>query len=266
MKRFFIGLATTILYTFLSMLLLTKVFQHGFGFNFGSGYNTMMYSTVLFTLLISVFLHAKEFLKHWQKTALDAEKFQRDTIAAKYENLKNKVNPHFLFNTLSALETVVYDNKDKAVKNIKDLSNVYRYILDTRFKEVVPVKDEFSFLKAFINLLKLRLGDSVMFRVDLPGEEGHVPPLVLQLLLESLLENMHLSSEKALEFTVSATNEDILLSFPERFKDDTAQTAFMKVVESIVQRYTYLSQRKPLLKMDHEIIRIELPIVQEYAS
>ena len=73
--------------------------------------------------------------------------------------LRNQVNPHFLFNSLNALTNLVYEDQDKAAKFIKQLSEVYRYLLDTRDKEIVPLEEEKKFLNSYLFLQQIRFGD-----------------------------------------------------------------------------------------------------------
>ena len=89
-----------------------------------------------------MFCIAVNFYCGGRKATLDAEILEKEGIRAKYEALKNQVNPHFLFNSLNALTNLVYEDQDKAVRFIKQLSEVYRYVLDSRDKEVVPLEEE----------------------------------------------------------------------------------------------------------------------------
>ncbi|MDZ7646494.1 MAG: histidine kinase [Cytophagales bacterium] len=91
--------------------------------------------------------------------AIDAERLKKESMEAQYNNLKNQVNPHFLFNSLNALTNLVYQDQAKAVKFIKQLSEVYRYVLDSRDKEVVQLEEEMHFLESYVFLQQIRFGD-----------------------------------------------------------------------------------------------------------
>src|SRR5690606_10030351 len=106
-KRFIVGLIVTVGYTLLSVYLLITVFETFFGFQFGGGYHFTILTCVLITLLISLFLHSREFLNFWRKASFDSAKFQRESIAARYETLKSRVNPAFLFHSLNTLSELV---------------------------------------------------------------------------------------------------------------------------------------------------------------
>jgi sensor histidine kinase YesM len=153
LKRLLVGFAGTIAYTLLAVMALMSFFEYVLGFNFGKSYLYTIYIAVGITITLSLILHSRSFLLHWRQAALDAAKYERESIAARYESLKNQVNPHFLFNSFNALTNLVYEDQDKAVRFIKHLSEVYRYVLDTHNLEVVTLEEEEKFLNAFLYLL-----------------------------------------------------------------------------------------------------------------
>jgi sensor histidine kinase YesM len=180
LQRFVVGVVSTIAFTLLVVYSSGALYKRLFHLDLNG---SMMYSVVI-TVIISLFMHGRTFLLNWKQTTVDAEKLQKENIAAKYESLKNQVNPHFLFNSLNALTNLVYEDQDKAVKFIKQLSEVYRYVLDTRDKEAVPIDEEVRFLQAYLYLQKIRFGDKLNIEFSLDGVQSLVAPLALQMLIE----------------------------------------------------------------------------------
>ena len=129
-EKFFINFAITIAYTFGAMYGVGAIYQIGFGVDMTVG----AWYSVIITIIISLFMHGRSFLLNWKQSAVATAKLQKENMAARYESLKNQVNPHFLFNSFNALTNLVYEDQEKAVKFIKQLSEVYRYVLDTREK------------------------------------------------------------------------------------------------------------------------------------
>src|SRR5574343_318502 len=119
-------------------------------------------------LLVSLILLSVEtglfFFRNWKESLVQVEKYKSESAQANLENLKNQVNPHFLFNNLSVLSSLVYKDQDQAVDFINQLSKVYRYVLDQHSKELSEVKDEIEFIGSYIFLLKIRFGDSLEFK------------------------------------------------------------------------------------------------------
>ncbi|MFZ6013690.1 MAG: sensor histidine kinase, partial [Bacteroidota bacterium] len=197
-KRLLVGIVGTVVYTVGAVVCLMSFFEAGFDFNFGSGYRYTIYGSMGVTIIISLVLHSRAFFLHWQQASLDAEKFEKESIMAKYESLKNQVNPHFLFNSFNALTNLVYEDQEKAVKFIKQLSDVYRYVLDTRDKELVSLEEEQRFLLSYIYLEKIRFGDKLNIDIQLPQTKTKVAPLALQMLVENAIKHNIISEDDPL--------------------------------------------------------------------
>jgi two-component system LytT family sensor kinase len=98
------------------------------------------YVAILISFTVSLIFVAVAFFTNWKKSQLEAERFKAEMLAYKYESLQNQINPHFLFNSFNVLSELVYEDQKKAVGFIKQLSQLFRYVLDSREKELVPVK------------------------------------------------------------------------------------------------------------------------------
>lgn len=119
-KRLLVGLVMMVLYTVITTYIVISLAEKIFQLNLGDISKTI-YMSMGITLVISVFLTSRSFLFNWRQTAIDAEKFKRESAVAKFESLRNQVNPHFLFNSFNALTNLVYEDQDKAAKFIKQL-------------------------------------------------------------------------------------------------------------------------------------------------
>ncbi len=139
-------------------------------------------------------------------TAREKDLIQKELIAAKFEGLKNQVNPHFLFNSFSVLTSLVESNKNDAVKFIGKLSDMYRYILENDENELVPIADELGFLDDYMYLLKMRHNDGIMLKNNLQiKRDTNVPPMSLQILVENAVKHNSFSDEDPL--TIHLYNE-----------------------------------------------------------
>jgi hypothetical protein len=243
LKRFIVGLITTIAYTFAVTFTLIFIFQTFFGFNFGGSLRFTVITTVILTVVISLFLHSREFLLHWRKATLDAERFQRERISAKYESLKNKVNPQLLYNSLQSLGGLIHTDKEHAVKFIKSLSDVYRYILDTRDKEVVTIESEVKFLKAFSFLMETRYGASLRIENQLDASQHfYVSPLSVHLIIESILENAKFDHTTPLIITIGAKKGVIHVAAAVRWNSGESIDNVFELLRDVEDRYSFLSE------------------------
>jgi len=149
---------------------------------------------LLFTVVISLFLHSRSFLMAWREATVRAERLEKETAVARLDSLRRQVDPHFLFNSLNALTSLVEEHDPaRAVRFIRQLSQVYRYVLDSQSQELVPLTDELQFAEAYIFLQKTRLDEALQVEMPLPPPAAlaglYLPPLALQLLLENALKH-----------------------------------------------------------------------------
>lgn len=260
-KRLVVGIVTTVGYTLAVLILLMSAFER-IGFNFGNGYHSTIYVTIVFTILVSLVLHSRAFLQHWQKAQRDADRYQRESIQAQYESLKNQVNPHFLFNSFNALTNLVYEDQEKAVKFIKQLSEVYRYVLDSRDKEIVPLEDELKFLEAYLYLQRIRFGDKLDIRFEnLEGLRSRVAPLALQMLLENAIKHNIVSEEDPLHIRVYAEGHYIIVTNNLQRKSVLGEPSAGVGLDNIVKRYSFLSEHPVQVIDDGQQFRVQLPIL-----
>ena len=124
-------------------------------------------SVLMITFGINIVMHGRAFLLNWRRAAIDIERMKNEQLSSQYESLKNQVNPHFLFNSLNALSSLVYDDQRKAVEFIRKLSEVYRYVLDNKDQELVSLADEMDFVKSYVFLHQIRFGENL--RVEFKG-------------------------------------------------------------------------------------------------
>jgi LytS/YehU family sensor histidine kinase len=151
-------------------------------------------------------------LLSWRQAAINAEKLKTESIASRYESLKNQVNPHFLFNSLNALSNLVYEDQELAIKFIRKLSEVYRYVLDTRNQEVVKLSDELAFLDSYIFLQKIRYEDNLKININLPRHtEAMIPPLSLQMLVENAIKHNIVSEDEPLHIDLFMEDDDYIV-------------------------------------------------------
>ncbi|HMQ01189.1 MAG TPA: histidine kinase, partial [Cyclobacteriaceae bacterium] len=215
---------------------------------------------------VSSIITASEFFKAWRELAINAEKLKRESLASKYESLKSQVNPHFLFNSLNALSNLVYEDQDMAVKFIKQLSEVYRYVLDTRTKELVTLQEELEFLNAYLFLQNIRFGSNLKINNRLKNSENFVPPLVLQLLIENAIKHNIISSEQPLEIELLVEGDFLIVSNNLQKRDVMREESSGFGLDSIKQRYEYLSGKQvEVIEQDGKYM-VKLPLIKALKS
>ena len=240
-KRFVTAILVTIAYTLSAMYVIMKVFESLLNFNFAGGFTTSIYGSIVVTILISLFLHGRQFLIYWRQATIEKEKFQKESITARYEALKNQVNPHFLFNSLNALTNLVYEDQDKAVKFIKQLADVYRYVLDSRDKEVVSIDEELQFLNSYLFLQQIRFGDKLKIDLSISTHDVFVAPLALQMLVENAIKHNVISEDDPLTVKIFEEHNFICVENNLQKKKMIVEPSAGVGLDNIRQRYVLLT-------------------------
>jgi sensor histidine kinase YesM len=260
LRTFILSFIATIGYTVGIVFILAKSFEAVFSVSFGS-LTGMLYGSVIVTLIISLFMHGRAFLLNWRETALEHERLKRESISARYESLKSQVNPHFLFNSLNVLTNLVYENQDLAAKFIKQLSDVYRYVLDTRTREVVSRDEELKFLESYLFLQRIRFGDNLRVTVNLEHVRTAFPPLVLQMLVENAIKHNVITTDKPL--VVNITERDGYVEVSNSLQPKIIRTDESTGVglSNIRQRYHYLVNKEVLVSQTGDLFLVRLPLI-----
>ncbi|HEY0741292.1 MAG TPA: histidine kinase [Chryseosolibacter sp.] len=256
-KRFTIGVISTFAFTLTSIYLLSVLWKAIFHVNISYG---VLYSVII-TVIISLFLHGRAFLLNWQQSKIDAERLQRENITGKYEALKNQVNPHFLFNSLNALTNLVYEDQDRAVKFIKQLSEVYRYVLDTRDQEIVSLSHEIKFLESYIYLQQIRFEKRLNIEMDMSDRNAFVTPLALQMLIENAIKHNVVSADDPLKIRLYQDNGRVIVENNLQRKSILAEPSAGVGLENIVKRYELLTDKKVEVIDGPDKFIVKLPLL-----
>ena len=261
LKRFIWGIISTVIFTIAVVLLVSKISEIAFKIRFDNYYEVVIPSLII-TFFISLILHSREFLIQWRKSAVDAERLKKESVAAQYESLKSQVNPHFLFNSLNALTNLVYEDQDKAVKFIKQLSEVYRYVLDTREKEVVPIKEELLFLESYFFLQKIRFGENLRIENKLNGVSSMIAPLALQLLVENAIKHNVASVDDPLTVKLYQDHNSIVVENGLNRRITISERSNGMGIDNIKKRYQYLANKEVIVLETTEKFIVKLPVIE----
>jgi sensor histidine kinase YesM len=261
MKRLVVGVITTFIFTVGVAILMLKLWEYSRGFKFKS-YSDFVVISLIVTFLITFFLHGREFLLRWKQAAVDAERYQRESVAATYESLKSQVNPHFLFNSLNVLTNLVYKDQDKAAAFIKKMSEVYRYVLDTRDREVVDLTEELEFTESYIYLQQIRFGDNLKVRNQINAKQGKVVPLAIQMLIENAIKHNEVSAESPLTIDLIQSEGFITVINNIQRKSSPAEKHSGVGLENIKRRYEFLSNQEVINREVDGKFEVRIPLLQ----
>ncbi len=223
-------------------------------------YSALLGVVIAFVMVLIV--SAVQFFREWRMSELKAEKMKVEMMTYKYESLRNQINPHFLFNSFNVLSDLVYDDQKLAVKFIHQLSDIYRYVLDSRDKELVTLSEELDFIKSFVFLLKTRFEDNLTVKIDINAKDNEmIVPMALQLLVENAVKHNEASKSKPLEVLIERHGDYINVSNNLQIKnvgDDSKKTG----LQNIKQRFAFFSDKEVIIKEKDGVFKVSIPILE----
>lgn len=273
--RVYFGIVVTVLYTVPAVLVVNYiVFVVIQNRPLGNFFNERMIWVHLFYIILSLgvstFMQARSFMVKWKqasKTEVTQQRIIAGTANAKFETLKNQIDPHFLFNSLNVLSSLIEENPDNAQRFTTSLSKIYRYVLEQKDKELVSVAEELSFAKTYMNLLKMRFENSLFY--ELPetaiNPEAKVVPLSLQLLLENTVKHNVVSEQRPLHIRIFIEG-DYLAIQNDFQKKEVIQSRQGVGLQNIVDRYGIITGRKVLIEQNEKTFTVKIPILTKQIS
>jgi len=262
-KRLIAGLIGMTVYTVGAVYGIVFVFRYCFGFSLGDSLDGTYWSTIIITLIITMFMTGRTFLVNWRQVAVDAERLKKESVEAQYNSLRSQVNPHFLFNSLNALTNLVYQDQEQAVKFIKQLSEVYRYVLDTRNREVVALAEEVKFLDSYIFLQRIRFGNKLQVDMKLGGVNSMVAPLALQMLVENAIKHNVIAEENPLLIKVYEQSGYLVVENNLQRKTILDEDSSGLGLDNIKKRYEFLSDKSVEVTESDSSFIVKLPILEK---
>ncbi len=216
--------------------------------------------TNLITLLITAIHEAAAFYYQWKVNFSRSVRLEKDNIEAKYESLKSQVNPHFLFNSLNSLITLVEDN-EKAVEYISNLSEFLRYMLKSSERQLVLVRDEIDILKKYFTLQKIRFKGGLKIEINVDEKYYHysTPPLVLQMLAENCLKHNIISKDKPL--TISVCAADGWISIENNIQRKNEQESTGQGLKNISDRYRFFTTEQVKIIQTNATFKVSIPLL-----
>ena len=197
-----------------------------------------------------------------QENKVKEQKIIAGTASAKFETLKNQIDPHFLFNSLNVLSSLIEENPENAQRFTTALSKVYRYVLEQKDKDLVPIEEELAFAKTYMNLLQMRFENSLTFEISIENinTEAKVVPLSLQLLLENAVKHNVISEQKPLHIKIYIEN-DVLVIQNNFQKKAVLQDGQGVGIQNIISRYHIITDRKVSIEQNENTFTVKLPIL-----
>ncbi|MBA4851997.1 sensor histidine kinase [Emticicia sp. BO119] len=217
-------------------------------------------------LLIVVLLNVGHFtyysLQKWRESALRASNLEKEKSQVQFDNLKNQLNPHFLFNSLTSLDSLIQENPPLARDFLQQLSKVFRYVLKNKEKGLVSLETELTFIKYYVGLLKTRFGESlqVEFMIKEDVLDLQIAPVTLQILIENAIKHNIINENNPLTIHIKS-QEDTLLIENNIQKKKQVETSNGQGLINLKTLYSFLSNTAIEISTEKDIFLVKIPLI-----
>lgn len=269
-KRIVLGLLAMVVYSVVAYLsiqiLMIWIINNTFSLDIMYAIFRGSYVAFLIGAALALMFSANGYLQAWRKAELKSEQLKTEMLAYKYEALRNQINPHFLFNSFNVLSDLIYDDQKQAVMFVQQMSGLFRYVLDSRDKELVPLRDEMAFIESYIFLLKTRFENKIEINNEIKAaDDDLIVPMSLQLLIENAVKHNEVSTSKPLKIELIKTENQIEVKNILQIKNigDSSNGIGMK---NLHQQYRFFTEA--LIEIHHtdQFFSVKLPLLKSAKS
>lgn len=203
------------------------------------------------------------FFQRWKTSVIEAEHLKLENVQTQLESLKNQVNPHFLFNSLNTLTSIIPKDPELSVGFVQKLSKVYRYVLEVNATELIELEREWNFVQAYLFLLSIRHGESLKVDANLPVYflSASVVPLSLQILIENAVKHNVVSAEHPLHIKIYVEGGKLWVENALRRKKHIISSTNLGL-QNIRRRYLLLSKESIDVRESDIDFKVGLPLIQ----
>ena len=219
---------------------------------------------LLFVIVVGGVYEAAYYFRKWRSMAVEAEALKKENLQTQLDSLKVQINPHFLFNSLGSLSSLIAEDQKQAQKFVNEMASVYRYLLQSNEKELVTLQNEVEFLEAYIGMLTTRFpeGLRVNFQLDDEDREKMLPPLTLQLLLENAVKHNVVLASKPLQINITSEGQSIL-KICNNIQPKTSPVSSNKMgLHNIITKYKLLNQPEVTVLQTSESFCVSIPLIK----
>jgi len=232
------------------------------------GLPAVIFDNIVTAVIVNFGVGAIFILRHsiisWKKAFIEAEEYKRKSIESQYSALVNQINPHFLFNSMNALASLIPESPEKAVEFVNKFSRIYRYVLDVKDKIVSELRDEIDFLDAYCYLQKIRFGNNLVIekKINASLMNYFLPPLSLQLLVENAIKHNEISKSNPLVVTIESLERFIVVKNSLKLKLVKEESSGIGL-RNLKERYSHLTEEEPEFYIKNNEYIAKVPLISE---
>ena len=254
-----------------SLLIFVYAYWHLFGYQFNwESARALTIAGIDINIIATAVFESVYLINKWKSSITETEELKKVQIQSELENLKTQVNPHFLFNSINSLSSLIGEDPDKAEKFLSEMSKVYRYLLQNNDQELTPLCVELEFINSYYHLLKTRYEDGILMEVFIAKKyhQHLLPPLTLQMLIENAVKHNAILEKSPLRIKIIVNENEQLIVQNNIQKKTTAIESNKIGLKNIKAKYKLLNQEEVLVEENNNCFTVTIPLIKtnEYES
>ncbi len=263
--RLFADVILVIVLSIIGMLVVKHQFETGsFGMNGFVGDKDLFYVLpVMSNLMFLVLVELMHGIEERNKLELKILKVEKENEMANYQTLKAQIDSHFLFNNLSVLSSIIYEDVEKADTFIQKLSQVYRYVLSINKNDLVSLEEELLFIENYLELYKCRYESGFFYTMDIEKRRMRclLPPLTLQILVENAIKHNVVSRKNPLNLKISADERTLVVENNLQIRE-VSHVSTHTGLNNLIEKYKLLGVAPPKIIKENKVFKVILPLIR----
>lgn len=257
-----VGTAVVILIRTANIFLYDKTKLWGYSFPL-EGYLYNIFVALLYMLIVGGIYEGIYYFNMWKDAALEAETLRNENLQTQLDSLKSQINPHFLFNSLSSLASLISEDQHKAEKFVNELAAVYRYLLQANESTLTTVEKELAFVRTYCQLLQIRFGEAfeVYIDVDKKHLSYQLPALTLQILVENAVKHNVILPYRRLRIHIAGRNDTLVVENNLQQKN-TGEVSGKVGLRNISAKYKLMGQEDIIVEKTKEFFRVTIHLIK----
>ncbi|MEL7145963.1 MAG: histidine kinase [Bacteroidota bacterium] len=222
------------------------------------------FSALIAAIMVGTIYECVFFFEKWKDTIKQNEALKNQQIRTQFEVLQNQMSPHFLFNSLNTLTTLIAESQGVAIEFTEKLSEVYRYILMNKEKELITLDEELAFSKSYVYLLQMRYPENLMvnIKVDDAALQQHIAPLTIQMLIENCIKHNIISRSQPLIIDIYVDNGKSIVIRNNLQKKKALEKSTKTGLENIRRRYQFLGNKEIDIIVTYDSYLVAIPLIE----
>jgi two-component system LytT family sensor kinase len=204
----------------------------------------------------------KYFIGRWKDSLVQAERLEKEKSQVQFDNLKNQLNPHFLFNALTSLNTLITENPTLASQFLQQMSKVYRYVLQNKDKNFVSLQTELDFIGHYVFLAQTRFADAlkIKFTIDESAKDKAIVPVTLQILIENSMKHNIIELQRPLIIEIFTSGDYLVVRNNLQYRK-IVETSNKMGLENLKSLYRFLTDRPVIIEQEEKYFSVKVPLI-----